>query len=867
MTDFSNEQDVRRWASRQTPGASVVFAARAALRVVPALALDPSLNTRPIEEAKRNDILAVFRAVAASWVVGAYPAHGKALRPFVAPCAIGAADATLVSQQVSRVAAAAAGIASDAYAKTKVTQATRVRRSLDRAVAGVALLAGDAAAGAGKKAWGSVIKALSIDAQILNQEVSPIILAANRLWPEPPEWARENWAVVRQGLLDADEGWETWTDWYEARLRGGTANQALEVARVKIDEGIWQQGPKVVNFEIKQLIEEPLIFAHVTDEKLDRDRENSPPRFSDRRGFEQWLSHKPDQWSRVLAARSALRAVPVLAAIFESRDVRLEIAERTIILPIFRALAAAWTSARYADSDSVLAAKVSREDIIGSDTIWDASALVAGAATSAALAVGANNAERAAYAAGEAAVSITAYAASADRFWAVTGDDARILEHGIAPYDLASHPLWPGEIPDWARAGWRVLWHALLSANPDWEVWTNWYTARVSGGPIAEETNFAFAVIPEEIWEQGPRAVNARIKAFIEGYTSKRRRELVKDQQSEREASDSELLSQRPAAHTFLLREGRIEAEPQRGAPSDENIAQDIYEQVKAKAADLAEKLYQTNSDHRTIETAQRLLDCLGSILADVKPGILLMRYRALEADAASYDTAEARRELFPDAISRMRDLTASVDDLLGLYSAIRKVQAASLALEVQRADVSAIQVYLAEIRQAAASSDSVAVSAQAALEAALPEVEHATRSVERARGDVARATAVERRAEIVSIQILDYRNFVSATVQPLAKGLRRVGAELKEVAGKSYKEAKDAIPRAVGQSVEGAVKAGIATLIGALSHPLIGLAALVASLRPLARKIDEAKKATENEQAQPPGKADNIVDGKSVDI
>lgn len=46
-----------------------------------------------------------------------------------------------------------------------------------------------------------------------------------------------------------------WIDWYEARVRGGSADVALDVACVKIAEQFWKQGPQVVNAEIRRLME------------------------------------------------------------------------------------------------------------------------------------------------------------------------------------------------------------------------------------------------------------------------------------------------------------------------------------------------------------------------------------------------------------------------------------------------------------------------------------------------------------------------------------------------------------------------------------------------------------------------------------
>src|SRR5580700_8831868 len=84
--------------------------------------------------------------------------------------------------------------------------------------------------------------------------------AGQPLWPNgPPDWASTSWRQLKTALLGAGQGWEVWTDWYEARLTGDAGhppNEALEIARATIPDEIWKQGPVVVNAAIKRLIEE-----------------------------------------------------------------------------------------------------------------------------------------------------------------------------------------------------------------------------------------------------------------------------------------------------------------------------------------------------------------------------------------------------------------------------------------------------------------------------------------------------------------------------------------------------------------------------------------------------------------------------------
>jgi hypothetical protein len=77
-------------------------------------------------------------------------------------------------------------------------------------------------------------------------------------------------------------------------------NQALELARVTIPDNVWHQDAQRLNAHIKRLIE-----GHNP-----RD-EGAPPNPSEEGAFTHWLASKPRSWSVVIAARAALRLLPV----------------------------------------------------------------------------------------------------------------------------------------------------------------------------------------------------------------------------------------------------------------------------------------------------------------------------------------------------------------------------------------------------------------------------------------------------------------------------------------------------------------------------------------------------------------------------
>jgi hypothetical protein len=83
--------------------------------------------------------------------------------------------------------------------------------------------------------------------------------------------------------------------------------------------------------------------------------------------------------------------------------------------------------------------------------------------------------------------------------------------------------------------------------------------------------------------------------------------------------------------------------------------------------------------------SVERLLDALATRFEDVRPGVLLSRSRSIEADRSAFDSEDARRELFPEAIAMVDDVLLSLQDLLAIYPIVRKIEAERLALSIQR--------------------------------------------------------------------------------------------------------------------------------------------------------------------------------------
>jgi hypothetical protein len=68
--------------------------------------------------------------------------------------------------------------------------------------------------------------------------------------------------------------------------------------------------------------------------------------------------------------------------------------------------------------------------------------------------------------------------------------------------------------PPGASSSWRDL-VAALPKDQDWDVWTDWYEARLKGRADPEEIDRIYATVPLEKWDEGPAAANAWIKAEL----------------------------------------------------------------------------------------------------------------------------------------------------------------------------------------------------------------------------------------------------------------------------------------------------------------------------------------------------------------
>jgi hypothetical protein len=279
--------------------------------------------------------------------------------------------------------------------------------------------------------------------------------------------------------------------------------------------------------------------------------------FRSQEDVERWLKERPRADALVLAARAALRVVPMLR--WPGQQVTKRSAadwNAGMLLPFLRSTASPWLDARYPNQGGGghAAASYASYVLAADANVFSAPTSIfhaSNAALYAANAVVPNSvyyadAADAAGAAADAADffdAADAAAAAADFFgaapaWKAATLDARALAGGdgvvqLSPAQLASAPLWsraewPEGGPDWARRAVLEFQNYLIGLqnndpNEHWDVWEDWYSARLNGGnafglndTAAEQVETGILLLRKKVWKQGPKMVNRAIKALID---------------------------------------------------------------------------------------------------------------------------------------------------------------------------------------------------------------------------------------------------------------------------------------------------------------------------------------------------------------
>lgn len=191
LANITDRESFRAWLDNQPKSVAVLLASRTALRVLPLTADWIHAAETSEQRAVRAEalLLPCFRAIAVSWLAGTWPSH----------------EAEPLS-------------------------------------------AANSAARSASTIW----RQIGADTALLEQGHGTLTLGTSPLWHGAvPEGIARPWKRLRALLLDLDQNWQVWVDWYEDRLNGPAGRapiEQLELDRVLVpkDED-WKLGAAHVN--------------------------------------------------------------------------------------------------------------------------------------------------------------------------------------------------------------------------------------------------------------------------------------------------------------------------------------------------------------------------------------------------------------------------------------------------------------------------------------------------------------------------------------------------------------------------------------------------------------------------------------------
>lgn len=271
--------------------------------------------------------------------------------------------------------------------------------------------------------------------------------------------------------------------------------------------------------------------------------------------------------------------------------------------------------------------------------------------------------------------------------------DFNHLRQGMDPIDVAHSRLWPTSL--------SLPLKTTFPTGRGWPFWRKWYDARRLGRtlerrplPVSAEIEWAIAVLPEELWSEGPDAINYEISRILRKYPLDEMYEELEFLLEEPSIPDPSKLGsvdpQSGSAAIFTARSGEdiidVDTAALTARIDDTPDARDRHKEVLDSVDDIL-SLYERfsiggNQVIPLIQQAQRLKEALGGAPSEIRPGLLIPRGERLRQKLAAqeaHDEIGAEPPLPHQFLSNLKILVASYNVFVALDPVLAKYDEARL--------------------------------------------------------------------------------------------------------------------------------------------------------------------------------------------
>lgn len=257
MTEFPPKDDILSLAADLSQRQLATVAARAALRLLPALRYVGSARRRATQTNRRFE-LAYFRCAAEAW-----------------------ADSGARSKRSE-------GGVPDANRQLSESVEGKSDEDIGYIAGGVAYFARELSLG--RAAFNSLLdwqykaeKIVSMEddvtlSEALIRDIRTILedgaVSSAKLWVGgEPKWFDRSWRRLKDVLLERREGWELWVDWFERRIRGARPGLLTASVILDIPDELWGEGPD----ELNRYLHREIGIFDLTDRLNDPQEDARPP--------------------------------------------------------------------------------------------------------------------------------------------------------------------------------------------------------------------------------------------------------------------------------------------------------------------------------------------------------------------------------------------------------------------------------------------------------------------------------------------------------------------------------------------------------------------------------------------------------------